>query len=63
MDVVPASDASKIDLNLAPFVTDPFWILSAQIAPRVGVFTYYTTELGRENYSSQSISGGFQVSF
>ncbi|MDQ6655154.1 MAG: autotransporter domain-containing protein [Verrucomicrobiota bacterium] len=37
--------------------------LSAQVTPRVGVFTYYTTELGRENYTSQSISGGFSVSF
>ncbi len=37
--------------------------LNAQITPRVGIFTYYTTELGRENYSAQSISAGVQVSF
>jgi outer membrane autotransporter protein len=37
--------------------------LSAQITPRLGVFSYYTTELGRENYTAQSISAGFQVSF
>ncbi len=37
--------------------------LGAQLTPQVGVFSYYTTELGRENYNAQSISAGFQVSF
>ena len=37
--------------------------ISAQITPRVGIFSYYTTTLGRENYSSQSISAGVQVGF
>jgi len=37
--------------------------VSAQIAPRVGVFGAYTTELGRRNYSVHSISGGVRVSF
>ena len=36
---------------------------SAQLTPRVGIFSYYTGELGRENYSVHSISGGFRVSF
>ncbi|MCA1696114.1 MAG: autotransporter outer membrane beta-barrel domain-containing protein [Actinobacteria bacterium] len=37
--------------------------LGVQVTPRVGVFSYYSTELGRENYTSQSISAGLQVSF
>ena len=37
--------------------------LSAQVSPRVGVFAIYTTELGRENYNVQSVSGGLRVSF
>lgn len=37
--------------------------LSAQICPSVAVFTTYTTELGRENYSLHSVSGGLRVSF
>lgn len=37
--------------------------ISAQLTPRVGIFTYYTGELGRENYNVQSISGGLRVSF
>ncbi|MDQ6622712.1 MAG: autotransporter domain-containing protein [Verrucomicrobiota bacterium] len=37
--------------------------ISAQITPRVGVFSYYSAELGRENYTSQSISGGMRVGF
>jgi len=37
--------------------------LSAQICPRASVFAVYTTELGRENYGLQSISGGLRLSF
>ena len=36
---------------------------SAQLTPRVGIFSYYRTELGRENYSVHSISAGVRVSF
>jgi hypothetical protein len=34
-----------------------------QLTPRVGVFGYYTGDLGRENYDVHSISGGFSISF
>jgi outer membrane autotransporter protein len=37
--------------------------ISAQLTPSVGVFSYYTGELCRENYNVHSISGGFRVSF
>ena len=37
--------------------------VSAQLTPTVGIFSYYTGELGRENYSVHSISGGLRVSF
>jgi uncharacterized protein YhjY with autotransporter beta-barrel domain/cell division septation protein DedD len=37
--------------------------ITAQITPSVGVFGNYTTQLGRENYTSQTISAGFRVSF
>jgi outer membrane autotransporter protein len=37
--------------------------ISAQLTPRVGIFTYYTGELGRENYNAQSITGGLNFSF
>lgn len=37
--------------------------ISAQLTPRVAVFTYYNGELGRENYQVHSVSGGFRVSF
>jgi outer membrane autotransporter protein len=37
--------------------------VSAQLTPSVGIFTYYTGELGRQNYSVHSFSGGFRVSF
>lgn len=37
--------------------------LSAQLSRWVGVFGIYTNELGRENYTVQSISGGVRVSF
>ena len=37
--------------------------ISAQLTPRVGIFTYYTGELGRENYNVQSITGGLNFSF
>ena len=36
---------------------------SAQLTPSVGIFGYYTSELGRKNYSVHSISGGLRVSF
>lgn len=36
---------------------------SAQLTPRVGIFSYYTGHLGRENYEAHSISGGLRVSF
>jgi outer membrane autotransporter protein len=37
--------------------------VSAQLTRSVGMFAYYTSELGRQNYSVQSFSGGFRVSF
>ncbi len=37
--------------------------IAAQVTRSVSVFSYYSTELGRENYTSQSISGGLRVSF
>jgi outer membrane autotransporter protein len=37
--------------------------VSVQLTPRVGVFGYYTGDLGRENYDVHSISGGFRISF
>jgi len=37
--------------------------VSAQLTPRVGIFTYYTGELARENYSVHTFSGGLRVSF
>ncbi len=37
--------------------------VSAQLTPRVGMFTYYTGELSRQNYSVHGFSGGFNVTF
>jgi outer membrane autotransporter protein len=37
--------------------------VSAQLTPRVGISTYYTGELGRQNYNVHSFSGGFSVTF
>lgn len=37
--------------------------VSAQLTPTVEIFSYYTGELGRENYNVHSINGGFRVSF
>jgi outer membrane lipase/esterase len=37
--------------------------VEAQLTPSVAMFGYYTTKLGRENYTSQSITGGLRVSF
>ncbi len=37
--------------------------IAVQITPAVGVFGNYTTELGRESYTSQTISAGFRVGF
>lgn len=37
--------------------------LSAQLNPNIGFFAYYTGEIGRMNFSSNSINGGFRLSF
>lgn len=37
--------------------------VSAQLTSHVAIFTYYTGELGRENYTTHSINGGIRVSF
>lgn len=37
--------------------------ISAQLTPRVGIFSYYTGDLGRENYNVQSITAGVRFSF
>ncbi len=37
--------------------------ISAELTPRVGVFSYYTGELGRENYKVHSVTAGLRVSF
>jgi len=36
---------------------------SVEINPAVSVYAYYTGELGRTNYDSHSVNGGFRVSF
>jgi len=37
--------------------------LSVQFNPAMGVFAYYTGEIGRDNYSSNSINGGVRINF
>jgi len=37
--------------------------LSVQFSPGVAVFAYYTGEIGRENYSSNSVNSGVRLSF
>lgn len=37
--------------------------VSAQFTPALGVFAYYTGEIGRSNYSSNRVNGGFRISF
>ncbi len=37
--------------------------VSAQLTPSVGVFSYYSGELGRKNYNVHSINAGLRVSF
>ena len=37
--------------------------MSAQLNPRVAIFAYSTGELGRENYTSPSVSGGVPIKF
>ncbi len=37
--------------------------LAVQVSERVTLFTYYTGELGRENYEVHSVNGGIRVSF
>ena len=37
--------------------------LSAQITPAIAVSALYSTEVGRENYDVQSVSGSLRVSF
>lgn len=37
--------------------------VAAQVTPSLAIFSSYTTALGRENYTSHTISGGVQVSF
>jgi hypothetical protein len=36
---------------------------SAQITPRIGIFSYYSAELARKNYNLHSITAGVRVSF
>jgi len=36
---------------------------SAQLTPTVGIFSYYSSELGRKNYNVHSISAGLRLSF
>ncbi len=36
---------------------------SVQFSPSVSVFAYYTGEIGRTNYSSNAVNGGFRISF
>ncbi len=36
---------------------------SVEINPAVSVYAYYTGELGRTNYDSHSVNGGFRVAF
>jgi len=37
--------------------------LSVQVNPALSVFAYYTGEIGRSNYSSNAVNGGFRISF
>jgi outer membrane autotransporter protein len=36
---------------------------SVQLSSKVSFFAYYTGELGRENYTAHSVTGGVRVSF
>ncbi len=36
---------------------------TVQVSPTVSVFAYYTGEIGRTNYSSNAVNGGFRISF
>lgn len=37
--------------------------VSAQLTPRLGIFTSYNGDLGRENYTAHTITGGLRFSF
>ena len=37
--------------------------VTVQLTARVGVYAFYTGDLGRQNYSSNSVNGGVQMSF
>ncbi len=37
--------------------------IGLQLTPTVGLFSYYTGRLGRENYNVQGVTGGLRVSF
>jgi len=37
--------------------------VTVQLTARVGVYSFYTGDLGRQNYSSHSVNGGVQMSF
>ena len=37
--------------------------VTVQLTPRVGVYSFYTGDLGRQNYTSHSINGGVKMSF
>ena len=37
--------------------------VNVQLSPRVGVYSFYTDDLGRQNYCSHSVNGGVKMSF
>ena len=37
--------------------------VTVQFTPQVALYSYYTTELGRSNYSSHNLFGGVQITF
>lgn len=37
--------------------------VTVQLNPRLGVYAFYTGDLGRGDFSSQSVNGGVRVNF
>ena len=37
--------------------------VTAQFNPNLAVFAYYTGDIGRSHYNSNSVNGGFRISF
>jgi len=61
-----AGQTSTFSVSGVPLSRDSVWVDAGavlQVSPTVSVFSYYSGDLGRSQYSSNTISGGVRVDF